>query len=175
MLMLIFIHSSFSVLNFLPACTPQFATVAHKTQKVKQTALSIMLIYCTVMCKYCEGTQESVRTLRNMILKLCLSFPSVVLQQCTAKGNTTTTTTSTLITMYRSSSHFLKWLISQKWFYQLNKASPRSGSFTLLQNSFVIKYKNPIFYFRNNSGHSHDCIITSAPHCSTHIFQVHFL
>ena len=59
-------------------------TVTHTTQMVKQTAVSILLIYCTVLCKYCKGTQESVRTLRNLIFKLCLYFPSVVLQQCTA-------------------------------------------------------------------------------------------
>ena len=58
--MLMFIHSSFCVLNFLPACIQNFATVAHTTQKLKQTAVSILLIYCTVVGKYCQGTQESV-------------------------------------------------------------------------------------------------------------------
>jgi len=58
--MLIFIHSSVCILNFLPACIPKFATVAHTTQKVKQTTASILLIYCTVVCKYCQCTQESV-------------------------------------------------------------------------------------------------------------------
>jgi len=59
-IMLIFIHSSFCILNFLPACIPKFATVERTTQKVKQTTVSILLIYCTVVCKYCKGTQESV-------------------------------------------------------------------------------------------------------------------
>jgi len=85
MLMLIFTHSSFCVLNFLPACTTQFATVTHMTQKVKVTAVNILLIYCTVVCKNCQGTQDSVRTLGNLILKLCLSFPPSGLQQCIAK------------------------------------------------------------------------------------------
>jgi len=60
MLILIFIHYSFFVLNFLPACKLQFAAVARMIQKVQQTAVSILLIYCTVVCKYYKGTQESV-------------------------------------------------------------------------------------------------------------------
>jgi hypothetical protein len=35
-----------------PSCT-------HDT-KVEQTCVGILLIYCTVVCKYCKGTQESV-------------------------------------------------------------------------------------------------------------------
>jgi hypothetical protein len=46
--MFIFTHSSFCVLNFLPAGTPLFATAAHTTHKVKQTAVIILLIYCGV-------------------------------------------------------------------------------------------------------------------------------
>jgi len=56
----LFIHSSLCVLNFLPTCIPKFSTVARTTQKVEQTAVSILLIYCTLLCKYCQGTQESV-------------------------------------------------------------------------------------------------------------------
>ena len=85
MLILIFIHSSFCVLHFLPACIQKIDTVAHTTQKVKQACVSILLINCTVVRKYCQGTEESVSTIRNFILKLCLYFPSVVLQQCTAR------------------------------------------------------------------------------------------
>jgi len=62
---IVFIHPSFYVLSFLPACKPKFATVARITQKVKQNAVSILLIYCTVVCNYCQSTQGSVCTLRN--------------------------------------------------------------------------------------------------------------
>jgi len=56
-IMLIFIHSSLCVLNFLPACIPTFAGAACITQMVQQTAVSILLIYCTAVCKYCQSTQ----------------------------------------------------------------------------------------------------------------------
>ena len=143
----------------------------HNT-KGKADRCCILLIYCTVLCKYCKGTKESVWTLRNLILKLCLYSPAV-LQQCTAKG------------WYNHYHHFHTNYDVQKQYaffkmvnnpnisLPLNKVSPLTGSSTLVQKYFVIKYINSIFQARYISENSH--ARTSAPLCMTNIFQVHFL
>jgi hypothetical protein len=45
-------------LNFMPARVSKFAKVAHTTHTVEQTCVSILLIYCTWVCKYGKGTQD---------------------------------------------------------------------------------------------------------------------
>ena len=56
-----YVHTFFiQCTEFLACMHTKFATVAHTTQKLKQIAVGILLIYCTVVGKYCQGTQESV-------------------------------------------------------------------------------------------------------------------
>jgi len=52
MLILIVLYS-FCVLNFLPACIPNFARLAHTTQKVVQTCLycSFTILWCASIAK----------------------------------------------------------------------------------------------------------------------------
>jgi hypothetical protein len=100
-----YIHTFFFILciEFLACMITKSATVVHTTQKLQQATVSILLIYCTVMCSYCQGTQESAWTFKKFDIE---TMP--LLSTCCV--TITATITSTIITM----CNFLKQLIRQK-------------------------------------------------------------